>query len=192
MCPPGLALVSVSPAALAASAESRSPTFYFDWERTAEAQRQNPPTSAFSPGISLIVGLDVAVRMILEAGLDAAYERHTLLGRACRAGVKAMGLELFSPDEDRSAVVTAIRTPPELDSGEIVRAMRQRSGVTIIGGQGELKGKIARIGHIGYISVFDVVTALAALEQALVEAGAEVDRGAAVPAALEAYGEVRV
>jgi serine---pyruvate transaminase len=189
MCPPGLALTSVSPAAFAATETARSPRFYLDWRKTLAAQRKTPPDSAFSPGISLIVGLDVATELLLAEGLEPAYERHRLLGRACRAGVKAMGLELFSPDEDRSAVVTAIRTPAHVDSGEIVAAMRERSGVTVIGGQGELRGKIVRIGHIGYIDVQDVTTALSALELALVDAGAELERGAAVPAALDAYGE---
>jgi aspartate aminotransferase-like enzyme len=100
-----------------------------------------------------------------------------------------MGLELFSPDEDRAAVVTAMRTPPEVDSSAIVLSMRERSNVTIVGGQGELKGKIVRIGHIGYIDVHDVTTALSALELALVEAGADVERGVAVSAALDAYSE---
>jgi aspartate aminotransferase-like enzyme len=100
-----------------------------------------------------------------------------------------MGLELFSPDEDRAAVVTAIRVPPDIDSSAIVLAMRDRSGVTVVGGQGELKGKIVRIGHIGYIDVHDIATALTALELALVEAGADVERGVAVSAALEAHAE---
>jgi serine---pyruvate transaminase len=111
------------------------------------------------------------------------------LGRAARAGVKAMGLELFSPDEDRSAVVTAIRMPEGIDGSAIVLSLRERSGVTIIGGQGDVRGKIVRIGHIGYIDVFDVTTALSALELALAEAGADVERSVAVTAALEAYAE---
>src|SRR4029450_6765604 len=105
-----------------------------------------------------------------------AFDRHRRLGRACRAGVKAMGLELFSPDEDRSAVVTAISMPPGIEDRALVRAMRERSGVTAIGGQGELAGKIVRIGHIGYMDVHDVGAGLAALEDALVAAGAELNR----------------
>jgi serine---pyruvate transaminase len=187
MCPPGLAFASVSERAFDASREATSPRYYFDWERTRAAQKrgENP----FSPAISLYLGLDVALRMILDQGLEAAYERHVRLGRACRAGVKAMGLELFSPEEDRAAVVTAIRMPPDVDGQAIVLSMRDRSGVTIIGGQGELKGKIVRIGHIGYVDVFDVTTALAALELALVEAGGDIERSVAVTAALEAYNE---
>jgi aspartate aminotransferase-like enzyme len=187
MAPAGLAAVAVSPAATAAARAATSPRFYFDWERTlARHAMQDTP---FSPAISLVIGLDVALGMVLEAGLEAAHERHVRLGRACRAGAKAMGLELFSPDEDRAPVVTAIRVPSDIDSSAIVLAMRERSGVTVVGGQGELKGKIVRIGHIGYVDVHDVATALAALELALVEAGADVERGVAVSAALEAHGE---
>ena len=188
MTPPGLALVSISPAALAAAREARSPRFYFDWARTLAAQAEEPPVNPFTPAISLVLGLDVAVSLLLEEGLEAVYDRHVRLGRACRAGVKAMGLELFSPDEDRSAVVTAIRVPEEIDAGDVIRAMSRRFGVTIEGGRGELVGKIVRIGHIGYMDVFDVTTALAALETIFADAGADVERGVAVPAALEAYG----
>ena len=187
MAPPGLAAVAVSPAATAATRAAGSPRFYFDWERTlaSQAKHENP----FSPAISLVIGLDVALGIVLEAGLEGAHERHVRLGRACRAGAKAMGLELFSPDEDRAAVVTAIRVPSDIDSSAMVLAMRERSGVTVIGGQGELKGKIVRIGHIGYIDVHDIATALTALELALVGAGADVERGVAVSAALEAHAE---
>jgi serine---pyruvate transaminase len=187
MCPPGLAFASVSQRALEAARAGTSPRYYFDWEttRASQAKGENP----FSPAISLFLGLDVALGMILEEGLEAAYERHVRLGRACRAGVKAMGLDLFSPDEDRAAVVTAIRMPPDVDGQAIVLSMRERSGVTIIGGQGEIRGKIVRIGHIGYVDVFDVTTALAALEVALTEAGADFERAVAVTAALEAFAE---
>jgi serine---pyruvate transaminase len=187
MSPAGLAAVAVSPAAAESAKTVTSPRFYFDWERmlASHAKHDTP----FSPAISLVLGLDVALDLVLKKGLEAAHERHVRLGRACRAGVKAMGLELFSPDEDRAAVVTAIRVPAEIDSSAIVLAMRDRSGVTVVGGQGELKGKIVRIGHIGYIDVHDVATALTALELALVEAGADVERGVAVSAALEAHAE---
>jgi serine---pyruvate transaminase len=187
MCPPGLAFASVSQRAFAVSRAAATPRYYFDWDRTRAAQErgENP----FSPAISLYLGLDVALEMILRERLEAAYERHVRLGRACRAGVKAMGLELFSPDEDRAAVVTAIRMPSEVDGQAVVLSMRERSGVTIIGGQGEVRGKIVRIGHIGYVDVFDVTTALAALEVAMIEAGAEVERAAAVTAALDAFAE---
>jgi aspartate aminotransferase-like enzyme len=185
MTPPGLALVSVSSAAWRLRAHAASPRFYFDWERTRAAQEKLDV--AFTPAVSLVLGLDVALGLMLAEGLENVFERHVRLGRACREGVKAMGLELFSPDDDRSAVVTAVRAPDGIDSGELVLSLRDRFGITLAGGQGPLKGKIFRIGHIGYYDIFDVTTALAGVELALTEAGADIERGAAVSRALEVY-----
>jgi serine---pyruvate transaminase len=187
MCPPGLAFVSVSPPALDASARSTSPRFVLDWERTRAAQAKLD--APFTPAVSLVRALDVALGLLLDEGLEAAFARHARLGRACREGAKAMGLELFSPDEDRSAVVTAVRAPDGVDATRIVAELRERFGITLANGQGELKGKIIRIGHIGWFDVFDITTALAALEVALGDAGAEIERGVAVSRALEAYAE---
>jgi len=180
MTPPGLGLAAVSDTALAATGST--PRFYFDWTRTRDAQRKLD--APFTPAVSLVAGLDVALGLLLDEGLDAAFERHVRLGRAARAGVKAMGFELFSPDEDRSAVVTAVRSP---DSAEIISGLRTRFGITLAGGQGDLKGKIFRIGHIGWFDVFDITTALAAIEIVAADLGADIERGVAVTAALEAY-----
>jgi len=185
MTPPGLAMASVSERAWAARGDS--PRFYFDWERTRKAQASLD--APFTPPVSLIAGLDVALGLLLDAGLEATFERHVRLGRACREGAKAMGLDLFSPDEDRSAVVTAIRAPEGIDATELVRDLRDRFGITIANGQGVLKGKIFRIGHIGYFDVFDITTTLAAVELVLADLGAEIERGVAVTRALEAYEE---
>jgi aspartate aminotransferase-like enzyme len=187
MCPPGLAFASVSPAALEAAARSTSPRFMYDWERTRAAQAKLD--APFTPAVSLVRALDVALGMLLDEGLEAAFVRHARLGRACREGAKAMGLELFSPDEDRSAIVTALRAPDGVDATRIVAELRERFGITLANGQGELKGKIIRIGHIGWFDVFDITTALAALELALADAGAEIERGVGVTRALEAYAE---
>jgi serine---pyruvate transaminase len=187
MCPPGVAFTSVSPAALEAAAQATSPRYVLDWERTRKAQAKLD--APFTPAISIVRALDVALGLLLDEGLEAAFDRHARLGRACREGAKAMGLELFSPDEERSAVVTAIRAPEGVDATEIVRALRDRFGITIANGQGELKGKIFRIGHIGWFDVFDITTALAAVELALADAGAEIERGIAVTRALEAWAE---
>ena len=187
MTPPGLATAAVSPAAWEQVARSTMPSFYFNWERTRKAQEL--VDSAFTPAVSLIVALDVALGLLLDGGLDDAFERHLRLGRACRAGIKAMGLELFSPDEDRSAVVTAVRMPDGMDSAELARALRDRHGITIAGGQGELKGVIFRIGHIGWYDEFDIATALSAVELVLGELGAPIERGVAATRALEVYAE---
>jgi aspartate aminotransferase-like enzyme len=187
MCPPGLAFVSVSPAALEAAVRSTAPRYVLDWERTRKAQAKFD--APFTPAISIFRALDVALGLLLDEGLEGAFDRHARLGRACREGAKAMGLELFSPDEERSAVVTAIRAPEGVDATEVVSALRDRFGITIANGQGSLKGKIFRIGHIGWFDVFDITTALAAVELALADAGAEIERGVAVTRALDAWSE---
>jgi serine---pyruvate transaminase len=183
MAPPGLAMVSVPDHVLAQAKPSRS--FYFDWVRNKKAQDELD--AAFTPAVSLIKSLDVALGLVLENGLEAAFERHVRLGRATRAGVKAMGLELFSPDDDTAAVVTAIRSPEGVDSTDLLRHLRDRHGVTLAPGQGALKGRIFRIGHIGWFDVFDIASALAAVELSLTELGADIERGVAVPAAFEAF-----
>jgi aspartate aminotransferase-like enzyme len=187
MTPPGLALTVVSPAAWERAANATNPRFYFDWGRMKSSL--DTGTTPFTPAVSLVASLDVALGLLLEEGLDAAFARHAALGRACREGAKAMGLELFSPDEERSAVVTAILTPAGVDARELVLALRDRFGITVAGGHGELAPRLFRIGHIGYYDVFDVTTALAAVEVLLAEGGAEVERGVAVARALEAYRE---
>jgi serine---pyruvate transaminase len=186
MTPPGLAFASVS----AAAEGGRARGYYFDWDRNRKAQ--DKLDAAFTPAVSLVVALDVALGLLLEHGLEAAFERHVRLGRACREGAKAMGLELFSPDDDSSAVVTAVRTPDGVDAGEVVLSLRDRFGITLAGGQGPVKGKIVRIGHIGWFDVFDIATALAGLELALSEAGADIERGVAVSRALETYERTTV
>jgi serine---pyruvate transaminase len=183
MSPPGLAMASVSERAWAQLGST--PRFYFDWQKTRTAQQKFD--AAFTPAVSLISGLDVALSLLLETGLDEEFAQHARLGRAAREGVKAMGLELFSPDEERSAVVTAVNSP--VDSDELLKLLAARWGVTLAPGQGRLKGKIFRIGHIGWYDVFDITTALAAVELGLDELGADIERGVAATRALEAYSE---
>jgi aspartate aminotransferase-like enzyme len=187
MTPPGLATVAVSAAAWERVGSALLPRYYLDWRRTRAAQAKLD--SAFTPAVSLVVALDVALGLLLDGGLDAAFERHVRLGRACRAGLKAMGLELFSPDEDRSAVVTAARMPEGFESSALTRALRDEHGITIAAGQGELKEAIFRIGHIGWFDEFDIATALSAVELVLADLGAPIERGVAASRALEAYAE---
>jgi len=183
MSPPGLAMVSVPEHVLERAKPSRS--FYFDWKRNKAAQ--DKLDAAFTPAVGTIRSLEVALGLILDAGLEAAFDRHVRLGRATRAGIKAMGLELFSPDDDTAAVVTAVRVPDGIDAAELLKHLRDRHGVTLAPGQGALKGKIFRIGHIGWFDIFDIASALAAVELSLTELGAGIERGAAVPRAFEAF-----
>jgi len=188
MCPPGLAMASVAGHLWDTLPPARS--FYFDWRGTRKAQEVFD--AAFTPAVSLIRGLDVALGMILDSGLEAAFARHIRLGRATRAGLKAMGLELFSPDDDSSAVVTAARVPEGIDSPALLRHLRDRHGVTLAPGQGALKPTVFRIGHIGWFDIFDIAVALAAVELSLTELGADIDRGVAVTRAFEAYEQLVV
>jgi len=188
MTPPGLSLTTVSPRAWERCARTTTPRVYFDWAKLRASLESG--TTPFTPAVSLVVSLDKALEMLLEEGMEAAFARHAALGRACREGAKAMGLTLFSPDEERSAIVTAILTPDGVDARELVLALRERFGITVAGGHGDLAPRMLRIGHIGYYDVFDITTALSALEALLAERGAEIERGVAVTRALDAYRHV--
>jgi len=187
MTPPGLAFAAVSPEALAAAGTSGGSRYVYDWGRTRAAQEILD--APFTPAVSLVKALDTALGLLLDEGLDEAFSRHARLGRATREGLKAMGLELFSPDDDSAAVVTAAYVPDGVDAGELLQTLLDRHGVQLIGGQGVLKGRIFRIGHIGWYDVFDVTTALGAVEDVLAGLGADIERGVAVSRALEAFAE---
>ncbi len=190
MCPPGLAFAAVSERALALAADARARgarSYYFDWERTLKGQRKDPPDSPFTPAVTLIRALDVALQMIEQETLQGVFERHAVLGRAAREAVKGMGLELFGPEDEHANVVTAVRIPDGIDGAAVPKTMRDKLGVTIAGGQGHLKGKIVRIAHCGYYGAFDILTAISALELALDELGHDVTFGAGTAAAQEVF-----
>lgn len=192
MAPPGIGLASVSERALARAADQPGGRYYFDWGRTANAQRKSPPASPFTAPVTLVSALDVALDMIHEEGIDNVFARHALLARATRAGVAALGLELYGEPDDRSNVVTAVDLPSDVDGGAVVRNLRDRFGITANGGQDELKGRILRIAHCGYFGAFDIVNSLSGLEMALAELGHDVRMGAGVGAAQEVFVEAGV
>ena len=193
MAPPGLGFASANDAALARAAETAGRgRYYFDWGKTVEGQRKDPPDSAFTPAVSLVAALDVALGLIEEEGLENVLERHRTLGRATRAAAQALDLELFGPEDDNANVVTAIRLPEGIDGAKVPKVMRDRHRVTIAGGQGQLKGKIARIAHCGYFGAFDIVVTVAALEMTLRELGHDVELGAGVGAAQRVFAEAGV
>ena len=187
MCPPGLAFASVSERALEHAAAGGAARYYFDWQRTAKGQRKDPPDSPFTPAVTIFRALDVALQMIEDEGLDQVFARHALLGRATRAAVKALDLELFGPEDESSNVVTAIKLPDTIDGGKVPKVMRDRYGITIAGGQNQLKGKIARIAHCGYFAPFDILTTLAGFEMTLRELGHDVELGAGTGAAQQVF-----
>jgi len=195
MSPPGLAFASVSERAIALAADARARgahSYYFDWERTLKGQRKDPPDSPFTPAVTLIRALDVALDLIEQETLPGVFERHAVLGRAAREAVKAMGLELFGPEDENANVVTVARTPEGIDGAAIPKTMRDKLGITIAGGQGHLKGKIVRIAHCGYYGAFDVLTSIAGLEMALDELGYDVTFGAGTAAAQEVFARAGV
>jgi aspartate aminotransferase-like enzyme len=193
MAPPGLAFTSANGAALERAAAGAGRRYYFDWARTVSGQQKDPPDSPFTPAVGLVRALDVALGMIEAEGLEQVYQRHALLGRATREAAKALELELLggTPDENAN-VVTAIALPDSIDGGKVPKLMRDRFGVTIAGGQGKLKGRIARIAHCGYFGAFDIIVTVAALEMTLRELGHEAEAGAGVAAAQRVFSDAGV
>jgi aspartate aminotransferase-like enzyme len=189
MCPPGLSFASVNQRAMALANETPGRRYYFDWTKTAKGQAEEPPNSPFTPAVTLWRALDVALDLIEQEGLATVFERHAILARAARAGVDALGLERFGPDNPDANVLTAARLPETIDGAHVPKLMRDRYGVTAAGGQGSLKGKIVRIAHCGYYGAFDIVIALTALESSLRDLGAEVEPGAGAGAAQRVFAE---
>lgn len=187
MATPGIAFVSVSEAAWEASKAARNPRFYFDWAAYKTSAELADPENPYTPAISLMLGLRAALRLFRAEGREAVLERHRALSAAVKEGARALGLDLFGDHPDRAWAVTAIRVPEGIDGGELVRKMRRDHGIIIAGGQGPLKGRVFRIGHLGYYDRFDIVRCLAALELTLEELGYPVKRGAAVAAAEEVF-----
>ncbi len=192
MIPPGLAFASVSQRALDAAAAKPGGRYYFDWVQTAKQQRQDPPNSPFTPPVTLLAALDVALGMIEQEGIENVWERHALLARATRAGVAALGLELYGDPDERANVVTAIALPESIDGAKVPKLLRDTYGITANGGQGQLKGRILRIAHCGWFGGFDILTALSGLEMTLAQLGHEVEQGAGVGAAQRVFLEAGV
>jgi aspartate aminotransferase-like enzyme len=187
MAPPGLGFASANEAALERAAATPGRRFYFDWGRTVKGQRAEPPDSPFTPAVGLVAALDVALGMIEQEGLEAVYERHRLLGRATREAARGLDLDTLGEADENANVVTAIALPDSIDGAKVPKLMRDRFGITIAGGQGRLKGKIARVAHCGYFGAFDIVVTVSGLEMALRELGYELELGAGVAAAQRVF-----
>jgi serine---pyruvate transaminase len=193
MAPPGLAFASANEAALERAAANPGRRFYFDWARTVDGQRKDPPDSPFTPAVGLVKALDIALGMIEDEGLEQVFERHRLLGRATREATRALDLEPLGGTVDENAnVVTAIALPDGIDGGKVPKIMRERFGITIAGGQGKLKGRIARVAHCGYFGAFDIIVTISALEMTLRELGHDAEPGAGVAAAQRVFSDAGV
>jgi aspartate aminotransferase-like enzyme len=179
MLPPGLAFLAVSSKAWEKIGAFDSHSFYFNLKaaRKKVAEFDTP----FTPAHTLILALRASLRRIREEGIERIWDRHRRMSEACQAGVCALGLELFSSRPAEG--LTAFCVPEGLKDTDIRNRLSERFGITTVGGQDKLKGKIIRIGHMGYTDEIDVVATLAALELALAELGQEVEPGCAVVAA---------
>jgi len=184
MLPPGLSFISVSQKAWEKINSSKSPRYYFDL-KTAKKAWESTDTP-FTPAISLVIALSEALKIMRQEALENIFTRHRKMALATRAAMLALGLELFAPSA-ASDVVTAVKIPQGVDGEKIVKTMRDKYGVTIAGGQAEMKGKIFRIAHMGFIEEFDIVAGVSCLEKVLAQAGYKFSLGAGVKAAEEVF-----
>ncbi len=186
--PPGLALVALSEKAWKFADQSKCPHFYFDLKK--ERKNLGNQTSAYTPAVSLVIGLRAVLKNLKEEGLENVHKRHNRLARATRAAAKALGLKMVAPDAPADSA-TGVFLPDGIDGGKIVKSLRDDFGVTLAGGQDQWKGKVIRIAHLGYVDTFDTIIAISAIEMALKKFGHAVELGIGVAAAqeilLEAY-----
>jgi aspartate aminotransferase-like enzyme len=181
MIPPGLTFLSFSARAREAHRTARMPRYYFDFTRMRKAMETDQ--TPYTPALPQLYGLQVALGRILEEGLPASFLRHARLAAATRAGVLALGLELFAREGCYSNSLTAVVAPPGITARALRTRMREAHGVVIAGGQGAVKEQIVRLGHLGYVDETDILATLAALELSLRELGWPAEPGCAVAAA---------
>lgn len=189
MSAPGLAMIAASPRAWAAMETATMPRFYLDLRahREAAAGGQTP----FTPAIAVVFQVDEGLRLMQEEGAEAIFARHEACAAAARAGLEALGFELFADQRHASRTVTAAHVPGDLD-WKAFNAEVKRRGVVLAGGQGKLTGKIFRLGHLGSVTVEEILGAFSTLEIVSLLHGREIEPGAAVAAAqraaLASYG----
>ena len=184
MLPPGLSFVAMGERAWQAYERSDLPKFYLDlgpYRKTA-AKNSNP----FTPAVNLYFGLEAALEMMQNEGLEAIFARHARHRSAAQAGMKAIGLPLFAAEGHGSPAITAV-APNGIDAEQLRKAVKERFDILLAGGQDHLKGKVFRIGHLGYVCDRDVLTAVSAIEATLQSLGLHSgNMGAGVAAAATA------
>lgn len=183
MLPPGLAFISVSDKAWRFNETARCPRFYFNLKKEkvkAEAGQTN-----FTSPVAVIIGLRKVLEMMKEEGLEQIFARHARLAQATRGALKALGLRSLAAESPSNAV-TGAYLPDGIDGGAFNKMLREEYGVTIAGGQAQLKGKVFRVAHLGYADTLDVINAVAAVERGLKAFGYPFELGAGVKAAEKA------
>ncbi|MEB3227021.1 MAG: alanine--glyoxylate aminotransferase family protein [Synechocystis sp.] len=187
MIPPGLGFVSVSAKAWKAYETATIPRFYLDLKKYKKATDDD--SSPFTPPINLMYGLQAALQMMKAEGLDAIFARHQRHTQATRAAMKALNLPLLAPDDATSNAITAV-APATVDAEKIRGTMRKKFDIALAGGQDHLKGKIFRIGHLGFVCDRDILSCIGALEATLIELGHDgVTPGAGVAAAAQVLAQ---
>jgi len=186
MLPPGLGFIALSDRAWERTKQAKLPRFYFDLN--LERKNQQKGSGAFTPAVSLIFGARASLEMMQREGLDRVYARHARMSRATRAAATALGLKLLAPDSP-SPAATGVYLPDGIDADQVLDYLRDHMNVTLAEGQDQLKGKVIRIAHVGYMGAFDVITAVAALEMVLRKFGVELPFGKGVAAAQEVLME---
>ncbi|MBU2590953.1 MAG: alanine--glyoxylate aminotransferase family protein [Nitrospinae bacterium] len=182
MLPPGLALIALSEKAWRFCERTKTPGFYFNLK--AERKNLKDNTTAYTPAVSLIIGLHKVLEMIFEDGLAKMFADNDRFARATRAGFKALGLKLLAPDSPATSV-TGVYLPESVDGGKLVKWLRDDFGVTFAGGQDQLKGKIIRVSHMGYVDSADILIAIGSIEMGLKKFGYNIEMGKGVAAAQE-------
>lgn len=183
--PPGLAFIAFSEKACQLVQKSKLPKYYFDLEKEKKAYKKK--TTAFTPAVTLLIGLREMLRRIKELTLEKLFEHYRILSLACRKAVEALGLEIFA--EVPSESLTVIKAPQNLKTNELLNFLRTKMGVVFAGGQGHLKGKIIRITHMGDQSLLDLVIAISALELGLNLFGYKIELGKGVRSVQEMFFE---
>jgi aspartate aminotransferase-like enzyme len=186
MLPPGLGFIALSDRAWERTKQATLPRFYFDLN--LERKNQQKGSGAFTPAVSLIFGARASLGMMQREGLDRVYARHARMSRATRAAASALGLKLLAPDSP-SPAATGVYLPDGIDADQVLDYLRDHMNITLAEGQDQLKGKVIRIAHVGYMGAFDVITAIAALEMVLRKFGVELPFGKGVAAAQEVLME---
>lgn len=178
MLPPGLAVVFFGPDAWKASDVCKSPRFYLDLRKYKKSLAED--TTPMTPNVSLFMGLNASLNMMREEGKPAIFARHERMKTALRAGLKAMGLKLLVEETCASPTITAILPPDGISVSDIRKKMKERFRILMADGQEALKGKIFRIGHMGYVFERDILMTLSCLEAVLLELGHKCESGRAV------------
>lgn len=187
MCPPGISLIALSEKALSLMKTKNKEKFYWSYEKALKGLAATPfPETPWTPNVSLILQLKESLHLILEEGLESVWQRHKLLAKATRAGIKAMGLKIFNEDSF-CPIVTVICSPEELDSTLITKKMSNDWGITISPGQGKLKQQLFRIGHVGYCDRSDILMTLSVLEVVLSELHLPIQLGKGLKASQEVF-----